>query len=189
MIKRLWSALVDWFEHGDLVPLLVVVSAVHYSTILAKYDAWPVAVAIGLLVDLGHYRWVRAASRYSGNSKREAATRWAIAGAMTAVSLAYHQRFYADWWLSVPLPLLIASLAWLSKVDRPQTSKGKAAASETQATVTEQASEPEPMHVCWCGYEARSQNALNGHKRRHAAEAVQKVAERSNGHKREKVEL
>jgi hypothetical protein len=116
--RRLWSGIVHWFEEGDLLPLLILVSSVHYGTVLSAHDHPLVAIAIGLLVDLGHYRWVRAASRYNGNSKRERAVRWSLAAVMTAVSLAYHQRFYNDWWLSIPLPLLIASLAWLVKVDR-----------------------------------------------------------------------
>jgi hypothetical protein len=42
-----WRGIVHWFEHGDLVPLLVLVSAVHYAIVLSEVDAWPVAVAIG----------------------------------------------------------------------------------------------------------------------------------------------
>ena len=116
-LKQLPAIAVQWFEFGDLLPLLIIVSSAHYISILSNHDNWFVAVAIGILVDLGHYRWVRAAARYSGSDKRQAAIRWLFAISMTVVSLAYHQRFYQDWWLSIPLPLLIASLAWLSKVD------------------------------------------------------------------------
>lgn len=117
MIPKLWKSITTWFEHGDLVPLLVVVSAVHYAAVLQKYDYWPVAIAIGLLVDLGHFRTVRAAVRYAGDNWRQIAVRWFAVVVMTAVSLAYHQRYYGDWWLSAPLPLLIAFLAWQQHVD------------------------------------------------------------------------
>ena len=116
-LSTLWNAIVKWFEYGDLVPLLVTVSAVHYIDVLDSKDQWYVAVAIGLLVDLGHYRWVRAAARYNGSFIWGGFTRWTFAILMTVVSLVYHERFYSDLWLSVPLPFLIASLAWLSKVD------------------------------------------------------------------------
>ena len=133
-MKRLWSWLVDWFEYGDLVPLLVVVSAVHYAAVLADKDLWPVAIAIGVLVDIGHFRTVLAAFRYNVPGQRrkrggwlhrlasrvngQLAARWMIALTMTAISLAYHQRYYDDWWLSAPIPFLIAALAWLQQVDK-----------------------------------------------------------------------
>lgn len=113
---KLWRAAVDWFENADLVPLLVLVSAVHYAAVLAGKDYWAVAVCIGLLVDLGHYRTVRSAVRYNGGWGNKL-TRWAIALGMTVISLNYHQRYYEDWWLSAPLPLLIAALAWLQQVE------------------------------------------------------------------------
>lgn len=116
-MTRLWRIAVNWFETGDLVPLLVIISAVHYAAVLAGKDAWPVAIAIGLLVDLGHYRVVRVAVRYQGDNRWQRLARWAIAISMTAVSLNYHQRYYEDWWLSAPLPLLIAALAWLQQVE------------------------------------------------------------------------
>lgn len=116
-MTRAWRAAVNWFETGDLVPLLVLVSAVHYAAVLASKDYWAVAVAIGLLVDLGHYRVVRVAVRYAGDNGWQRLARWAIAIGMTAVSLNYHQRYYQDWWLSAPLPLLIAALAWLQQVE------------------------------------------------------------------------
>ena len=135
-MKRLTSifqSVVKWFEFGDLVPLLVTVSAVHYVDVLASKDQWYVAVAIGLLVDLGHYRWVRAAARYNGSFKWGGFTRWLFAILMTVVSLVYHERFYTDLWLSMPLPFLIASLAWLSKVDA-NVGKVRKKAEEVQQT-------------------------------------------------------
>jgi hypothetical protein len=124
-IRQIPDKVVRWFESGDLVPLLIVVSAVHYAAVLKGKDQWLVAIAIGLLVDLGHYRWVRAAARYDGGRVSQIVTRWTFALVMTGVSLAYHLRYYDnDLWLAAPIPLLIASLAWLAKVDGrrvPQT--------------------------------------------------------------------
>lgn len=145
-LKKAWDWITDWFEYGDLVPLLVLVSAVHYASVLKGKDDLPVAVAIGMLVDLGHFRTVRAAFRYSvvrPKRRRKPAdsapwyrwvgywwsertsringqlvARWVIALVMTGISLTYHQRYYNDLWLSAPLPFLIAALAWLQRVDQ-----------------------------------------------------------------------
>jgi hypothetical protein len=160
LLKNAVNIITNWFERGDLVPLIVIVSAVHYSVILHGRDFVIVAIAIGLLVDLGHYRWVRAAVRYNGANNRERLLRWALAFGMTVIAIAYQQRYYADWWLSLPLPLLIISLAWLAE-------KNKRGSSETP-TVRIIESEPKPDYLCdYCGYEAQTQNALNGHMRKH----------------------
>lgn len=171
-MKRLaiaYRLAVTWFERGDLVPLLVLVSAVHYAVVLAGADYWPVAIAIGLLVDLGHYRWVRAAAGYRGAQRWELIARWAWAILFTAVSLAYHQRYYADWWLSAPLPLLIASLAWL---DARRIAQPKVAEPQKVA-------EPAPVlrYVCvTCGAGYAKQQQLAAHMRAH-------METRKNGHK------
>ena len=180
-MKRLtdrWKALVEWFEYGDLLPLLIVVSAVHYTAILVNYDVWAVANAIGLLVDLGHYRWVRAAARYNGDNQRQAALRWLFALIMTVVSLAYHQRFYQDWWLSIPLPLLIASLAWLAKVDATVGKRKQPAKIATpvrkfakeprrpakrhgpKSQKTRKPATPPPLYSCDCGWTSQVAEAL-----------------------------
>lgn len=182
--KSFWNWLVWWFERGDLVPLLVVVSSVHYMSILAGKDVWPVAVAIGILVDLGHFRTIRAAFRYEVKPKHKAARflwiayrrtiypanlymRWAIALAMTGISLAYHQRYYNDWWLSAPIPFLIAALAWLQKVDRSKPAQSEA--KKQNAPI--HADHAEPMrassaHLCaQCGEPQNSQQALAAHMR------------------------
>ena len=116
-LQSVWKSIVNWFEIGDLVPLIVVVSAAHYVWVLADYDYWPVAAAIGIMVDLGHYRIVRAAVRYRGGHIRPLMVRWCMVVFMTVLSINYHQRFYQDWWLSLPLPFLIAALAWIQKTD------------------------------------------------------------------------
>lgn len=129
-ILTAWAWLMAQFERGDLVPLIILVSAVHYTAILAGHDVPAVAVAIGLLVDLGHYRWVRAAVRYKlpttkrktqvKAGRRELFVRWALAAGMTALAVLYQQRYYADWALSLPLPALVLSLAWLAEKDKTQ---------------------------------------------------------------------
>jgi len=144
-IKSSWSAINDYLEYGDLVPFLVLVSAVHYAVILAGKDYWLVAVAIGLLVDLGHFRTIRAAFRYTGDDRRQQFARWLIALVMTGISLTYHQRYYNDFWLSAPIPFLIAALAWLQKVDRRSGSKSETTTkpTETKKETKAQPTQPE----------------------------------------------
>lgn len=116
MIRRAWAAAADWLEKGDLVPLMIAVSAYHYIRVLWGDDPWPVAVLVGVLVDLGHYRTVKIAARYTGKRKHVLIGRWVVALAMTAVSLSYHWRFYdGDWWLAAPMPVLIAVLAYFQR--------------------------------------------------------------------------
>lgn len=175
-LSSAWSWLVNWFEHGDLVPLLVIVSSVHYAVVLAGRDYWPVAIAIGLLVDLGHYRTIRAAMRYTGDDRRQAFVRWIIAAAMTAISLSYHERYYRDLWLSAPLPLLIAALAWLQRVDRQQPMRGERSPTKTPVDVS-LAPVDHPVefrYLCECGYGTNDQHKFAGHK---SAE----IRARSNG--------
>lgn len=168
-MKRFWKSLVHWFEYGDLVPLIVIVSAVHYAIILRSYDWYPVAVAIGLMVDLGHFRTVRAAVRYTGADLRQKSARWGMAAFMTCVAVAYQQRFYADWWLSLPLPFLIAALAWLQYVDR---NVGKRSESGHMREIVESAPQLQPKkiaqlpaHICECGRSFDKQQGLAAHKR------------------------
>lgn len=113
---RVWRGFTGWLERGDLIPLMVLVSAAHYGVVLAGRDWWPVAVAVGVLVDVGHFRSVVLAVRYRGENLREKVLRWAVAGVMTAISLSYHWRFYGgDLALALPLPLLIAALAYFER--------------------------------------------------------------------------
>jgi len=177
-----WDALTTWLESGDLVPLLVIVSAWHYIDVLRGLDPWPVAVAIGLLVDVGHFRAVIIAARYAGERNGQRALRWAVALVMTVISLAYHLRYYGgDWWFAVPMPLLIAALAYFernatrkrsapSDVNplRAKSSEPASEPSEPASVVQSAPSEPERLQakfVCSkCGRTFASQNALNAHK-------------------------
>ena len=171
-MKKIWTVITDWFEHGDLVPLLIVVSAWHYMSILQGKDPAIVALAIGLLVDLGHYRTIRAAFRYNGAAWGERIARWMFALVMTVISLAYHQRYYNDWLFSAPIPLLIAGLAWLQRVDKPHRTEPIERQTKAIAVATEPI-EPrtEPIalgfvcHKCQARY--KTQQALAGHAKAH----------------------
>lgn len=170
-------AVLNWLEHGDLVPLIILVSAWHYSVILSEHDHVIAAVSIGTLVDLGHYRWTKAAVRYPGDNWKEKYGRWAMVLIMSAIALNYQQRFYNDWWLSIPMPLLIASLAWLNQKD--SKSQQKPAKSERQVANTEIeiAKAVEPVLTCEiCGATTgksgkpiTTQAALNAHMKAHKA--------------------
>ena len=145
-MKNIWNKLTNWFEYGDLVPLIVIVSAAHYIAILKDNDPLYSAIAIGILVDLGHYRTVRAAVRYQSKFLFRGFWRWLIAAGMTTISLNYHQRYYNDYWLSVPLPLLIAALAWLHKVDAnvgKSQSKTQSEVSKTKSKTSKQCEFPD----------------------------------------------
>ena len=170
-LTRTWRTAVEWFEHGDLVPLLVVVSAAHYANILAGKDPLIVAIAIGILVDISHYRTVRAAVRYQ-NRNWQMIARWSVALAMTAVALTYHLRYYDnDIWLAAPLPFLIATLAWLSKVDAGVGARQKQAP-VAPAKVEQPAAETFTATCERCNWshnhyksQRAASNALNAHRR------------------------
>jgi hypothetical protein len=183
IIRNITHSVVNWFERGDLVPLIIIISAVHYSLILAEHDIIPVAIAIGLLVDLGHYRWVRAAVRYTGANTWERLGRWSLAAFMTAIAVAYQQRYYNDWWLSLPLPALVISLAWLAEKNKRAGSADHAEARHI-ITVESKPALAEPGYICdYCGYEAKTQNGLNGHMRKHRPQ----LETNRNGREKERV--
>lgn len=113
----LWQRIANFFESGDLVPFAVVVSSFHFVTALVVYggEAWPVAVLVGIFVDMLHYRTIRYAVR--GQRTRAAV---ALAVLTTAMSYVFHLLFYIDGGefklvyllLAAPLPLGIFILAW-----------------------------------------------------------------------------
>jgi len=140
--------LVRWFEDGDLVPLLVIVSAAHYIAILSAVDPWFVALPLGVLVDLGHYRAVNIAARYSRSDWRQYAVRWFVAAGLTVISGAYHLRYYGgDWALALPIPALIVALAYFRRMDaRPAVKPAPPAPARVTkpAELRESAEETEP---------------------------------------------
>jgi len=165
--NAIWAGLLDWLENGDLVPVLVLVSAAHYIVVLQGHDWWPVAAAIGLLVDIGHFRSVMIAVRYSGSNRAELVLRYFVAGVMTAVSLSYHWRFYGgDWTFAVPMPLLIAALAYFDNRDKYKR-RGPSVATPppTQPTPepTEDTAQDAYRHCEPCDFTAYSPQAWAGH--------------------------
>ena len=116
MNLSLWQRVANFFENGDLVPFAVVVSSVHFVTALVVYggESWPVAVLVGIFVDMLHYRTIRYAVR--------GRNRMAIGLAIitTAMSYVFHLLFYVDGGqfqpvyllLAAPLPFGIFILAW-----------------------------------------------------------------------------
>lgn len=180
MQKRLlsfWNGLVNWFERGDLVPLIVIVSALHYSQILKAHDHVIVATAIGMMVDLGHYRTVRSAVRYSGSSIRTRNIRWLMTFFFTAVSIVYQQRFYNDWWFSLPLPLLIVALAWLQQTDKIGVQRRAIAEEKPEQSEQSQSKPKAKTYIATCevcdwsknGYKSKraATNGKNAHMRTH----------------------
>lgn len=104
----MFKKMIDWFEDGDLVPLAVVISVAHYGPVLMAHgEFWVVAWAVGVMIDLLHFRSVR----YAFSSRVWLAG--LVAAATTVMAMGYHLRFYdGDWLLAAPIPVGIAILAW-----------------------------------------------------------------------------
>jgi len=114
-IQDAWNSFTRYLESGDLIPLLILVSAGHYVYVLQDYEHWLTAGAIGLLIDLGHYRSIRIAARYTGDKGKEKIARWAVVTVLTVIALYYHRLFYDDWLLAAPIPILIGALAYFER--------------------------------------------------------------------------
>lgn len=116
-MTKLWRGLVNWFENGDLLPLIIIVSVPHYGHVLANYDFWPVAAVIGALVDLGHYRTIKAFLAGKGGA-------WMVV--MTVFSLGFHWSFYvtggaglwAGLFFAAAVPVVIFALSFIAKSER-----------------------------------------------------------------------
>ena len=107
--KKAWGLVVWTFEKADIIPPLIIVSAWHYSGALAKVDPLPVAIALGILIDLGHYRSVKAT--IANNPWK----RFAVMAVLTAMTGYYHWLWYRDLILAAAVPTLIICLSLLSK--------------------------------------------------------------------------
>ncbi len=167
-IANAWKWSINWLEKGNLVPFLVIASAWHYTKVLAQHDPQGVAIAIGVLVDLGAYRAVMIAVRYVGVARsprkraasagqgakrprrrrssalKERTWRYAIAFGMTGISLYYHLSYYMraqlPWWLlNWPLALPLPVLIFaLAYFDR----KDRRAQAPTDTPTTETSAHP-----------------------------------------------
>ncbi len=135
MNQTYWQRAADFFEKGDLVPFAVVVSSVHFVTALVVYggESWPVAVLVGIFVDMLHYRTIRYAVR--GRTR----TAVILAALTTAMSYVFHLLFYIDGGAFVPVYLLLAAplpfgifiLAWQQEQARAETVQADATAAQT----------------------------------------------------------
>ena len=183
-LSKAWKAIFEYLEHGNLVILIVLVSAVHYALILQTWDTIAVAIAIGLMVDLGHYRTVKAAVRYrtpkpTKDDKRSwfslhhtGIIRWAMALFFTAIAISYQMIYYdGDIRFALPLPLLIVGLAWLSETNKAVGTKRKSAKRKpAQRTPAPKPTKRKPKRMVGkipcpdCGKMVSGQPGLAGHK-------------------------
>ena len=137
MNQTYWQRAATFFETGDLVPFAVVVSSVHFVTALVVYggESWPVAVLVGIFVDMLHYRTIRYAVR--GRTR----TAVILAALTTAMSYVFHLLFYIDGGAFVPVYLLLAAplpfgifiLAWQQEQARSEAAQADAAAAQALA--------------------------------------------------------
>lgn len=106
---RAWGWIVWLFEKADIIPPLVIVSAYHYGGALVDYDLLPVAIVLGVLIDLGHYRSVKAAI------KTPEIPQFAVMTVLTVMTGYYHWLWYRNFILAATVPALIICLSLLSK--------------------------------------------------------------------------
>lgn len=136
---KLIRRFVAWMETGDLIPALLAVSVPHYANVLQRYDFWPVAAALGFLVDVGHYRTIKLYLRNRG-------ALWMIV--LTVFSAGFHIAFYAlggagGFALALGLAptMVIFALAYITKnerldVKKPDTTTTHPTVTPTDATET-----------------------------------------------------
>ena len=110
--RAVWGGVVWLFEKSDIIPPLIIVSSWHYAGALRGHDPAFVAVILGVLIDLGHYRAVKSYLR-ALNGRR-----FAVMAVFTAMTAYYHWLWYRDYLLAAGVPLLIIGLALLSKWDK-----------------------------------------------------------------------
>ncbi len=121
--KRAYNAIVEWVERGDLVPLIILVSIPHYINVMGRFDYWGVAVAMGILTDLGHYRTILVYLKSTVG--RFASLFWM--SVLTFISYGFHVGFYTlgnfapqpwPWILGAVPPVLIFAMAYISKREK-----------------------------------------------------------------------
>jgi len=122
-VKARYLSVARFFENGDLVPFAVLTSAWHFIQALRSHgEAWPIAIATGIFVDMLHYRTVRKAV----NERSRVA--WGVAVLTTIISYIFHLLFYVArlgvdgivtydfsvvaFFMALPLPVGIPILAW-----------------------------------------------------------------------------
>lgn len=108
---KAWSYVVYVFEKMDIVPPIIAVSVVHYAGALQRKDPLIVALIIGFLVDIGHYRSVKAFIR------KNELKRFILMLVLTVLTGYYHYLWYGNLAMTLAIPLLIISLATMSMWD------------------------------------------------------------------------
>jgi hypothetical protein len=140
---KIYNIIANYLEESDIIPWILLVSLPHYTKVLAEFEYQVVAVAMGFLADLGHYRVVK---RYN---KKKDMIGWVLA--LTVMSYGFHVAFYIlgdaaetfggeTWWawvLGAVPPVLIFAMASLShkenwsgktRAKKPSGSSGKSSA-------------------------------------------------------------
>lgn len=137
-MRKLTAAFINWFENGELTPFVILISIPHYAFVLSRFDWWPVAAVLGFLLDMGHYRTIRAYLRGKGAF-------WMVV--LTVFSYGFHAAFYfesgAGWstiFLGAAVPVVIFALANLGYSEK-WSEKARKAASEEMPVITEKAPE------------------------------------------------
>lgn len=118
-MKAIWSWIVWVFEKADIIPPIIAVSVWHYAGALAHKDPIPVAIILGGLIDIGHYRSVKA------YFKKNTIGRFALMAVFTALTGWYHYLWYQNILLAAGMPVLIIGLAILSTWEGWEKQAGK----------------------------------------------------------------
>jgi len=155
-IKQAWGLLVWLFERADIIPPLIIVSAWHYAGALADYDPLPVAVALGVLIDLGHYRSVKVT--IANNTWR----RFSVMTVLTVMTGYFHWLWYKNLILALAVPTLIICLSLLSKWGGWER---QSIVFANQANVKQTEAKPEQKAFACeiCQAEFDTQKQLSGH--------------------------
>jgi hypothetical protein len=152
LLRKLWGFVVWLVEEADIVPFLVIVSAWHYAGALAKgnKDNAIVAVVLGVLIDLGHYRSVRTYFKHIDWK------RFVVMAVLTCITGYYHWLWYSDVILAATMPAIIICLGLLShwgkwerqgKNTEPPPQAANVATQVPQAA-THKAAWPRPCKQC-----------------------------------------
>ena len=168
-LRTLWGGLIWAIEKSDIIPPIIAVSAWHYAGSLAQKDPMPIAIIIGVLVDIGHYRSVKEFFR------RQEWKRFAIMFLLTGLTLYFHYLWYGNIWLALAMPALIISLALISLWQ----GWDKQAAQMPQNGAQPTANEPAAL-LCVCGRSFYKQQSLAAHTRR-CAQACAQRAQKAQG--------
>ncbi len=161
MLKKLslapaWIKLVNWIENGDLVPFVILLSVPHYAGVLQKYEHVTTATAFAILVDIGHYRTIKAVMK--GNKYQP----WGWMILLTVISYGFHTSFYyfaeaAPWAafiLGGVVPSLLFALAKMSNMEKLGAKAKKDAGNLLNVTeqvtgTPDQEAEKVPLYKDW----------------------------------------